>query len=92
MYSKEQSTAYRSDILHDGEFELIAVFREEFLEVLPFIERSDNSSDGVAFLQEDVNDVNREEPVCTSDKDLISWSDSRHGLQSLRGSDDVEDD
>ena len=51
-----------------------------------FAESSNDSSDGVPFLQEDVDDVNGEEPVCAGDEDLISWSDDCHDSQSLCGS------
>ena len=92
MHSNEQGMTHRSDILHDGELELILIFCEEFPEVLCFVERSDNTPDSVAFLQEDINDVDGEEPICTGDEDLISWGDSRHDSQSLCGFGHVEND
>ena len=81
---KEQSTTHRSDILHDGKLEFITMFREEFLEVLPFVERPNDTPDNVPFLQKDIDDVNGEEPICASDEDLVSWGNSRHGLYNPR--------
>lgn len=75
---------YRSDVLHDGELEFITVFPEQLLEVLPFVKRSDDAPDGVSFFQKGVYDVYSEEPVCAGDENLISWSDSRHDLRSVR--------
>jgi hypothetical protein len=80
---------HHRDIFHDGELELIPIFCEVFLEVFSFVERSDNAPDSVAFLQEDIDDVNGEEPVCTSDEDFISRSDGRHDSQSFCGSENV---
>jgi len=87
---KNKTRAHRSDILHDGELEFVAVFCEDFLEVFPFVERSNNTPDGVSFLQRDVDNVGGEETVCAGDEDLISWSDSRHDIRSLCGCEDVE--
>lgn len=60
----EKSVPHRSDILHDSDFELI--LGKEFFEVLPFVKRPYDASDGVAFLEQAINDVNGEEPVGAS--------------------------
>jgi hypothetical protein len=83
MDTAETNMAYRGDILHDGELELVAIFCEEFLEMISLFGRSDDAPDGVPLFEKDVDDVDGEEPVCAGDEDFSSWSDSRHDLQCV---------
>lgn len=85
-----KSVLYRGDVLHDGKLEFITITREQFLEILSFVERPDNAPDGVPFLQKDDDDVDGEEPVRARDEDLISWSDGGHVSLSRCGSEDVD--
>ena len=75
--------AHRGDILHDGELEFIAIFCEEFLEMISLLGRSDDAPNGVPLLKKDVDDVDGEEPVRASDKNFSSWSDGWHDLQCV---------
>ena len=65
-------------IRYDDKLELVSVFCKDFLEVGSLGFGPDSGSDGVAFLEEDVDDVDGSETVRTGDEDLASWSDDWH--------------
>lgn len=71
-----------SNVGHHRNFELVLVFAEELLEVGSLRLRSEGCPDGVALLEESVNDMNGGETVRTGDEDPASWSDGWHGLGS----------
>jgi hypothetical protein len=69
---------YLGNITHDDELELVSVFPKDFLEVRSFRFRPDGGSDGVPFLEEEVDDVDSGETVRAGDEDFASWSDDWH--------------
>jgi len=66
------------NIRHDDELELVSIFPKNFLEVGSLRFRPDGGSDGVAFLEEDVDDVDGGESVRSGDEDFTSWGDDWH--------------
>ena len=66
------------NIRYDDKFELASVFPKDLLEVGSLRFRPDGGSDGVPFLEEDIDDVNGSETVRASDEDLASWSYNWH--------------
>jgi len=69
---------YLGDIRYNDELELVSVFLKDFLEVSSLGFGPDGGSDGVAFLEEDVDDMDGGETVRAGDEDLASWSDDWH--------------
>lgn len=75
------------NIGNDGEFKLVPVFPKQFPEVGFLGFRSDCGSDGVSFLEEDIDDTDGDETVRAGDEDFASWSDDWHVSSTFRRSD-----
>jgi len=69
------------NIGHNNELELIFVFPKHFSKMGSFGCGPDRGSDGVAFFEEGVDDVDGGETVRAGDKDFASWSDGWHVSQ-----------
>ena len=80
--SQEQYTTHHGDILYDCEFEFITITTKKVLNVLRLLKRPNGAPDCIPFLQKNFNDMDCEKPICSSNQNLVSWSDNWHDPRS----------